>query len=1268
MWLVYDAKREHPIALKRLLIASAAQMLRFKREFRALEPLMHPNLVRLYEIGEDEEGLFFSMELVDGSAFAPYIYGGPLQVATEVEIPATVASDDVTPSPVLKADGNRTRTDVQTADGQTPSVSPSQTTAPGQLPASVTLGAIQTSSSPREKHSLEGTPTATSAPTAQLRAGGGRAVGASTPRSLTARRAIDPSELPYVDEARLRECLVQLLDGLSFLHERGLIHRDLKPDNLRVASDGTLKILDFGIVSMLSRTQEDIGLTMGTVGYMPPEQLMGEAVSPASDLYALGAILFRLYTGVPVFEGSFDLQKRKHLDEEAPDIRTLREDVPADMAALIGDLLKKAPDSRPSAEEIRARLGLRRAAVHRGRLSDGANIERREISERLVEHLERAREGRFTAASLVGPSGVGKSHLAERLIERARRADVPTLIARARPNDYLPFAGIDGALDDLAALLRRSESTAEVTSHQQKASVLFPTLRPHGLQHPPRCSHAAALAAVVELLALVARRYGGLLLLVDDVQWTSADAERLIQAIAQAAPPHLFVLATSRPSDGQAPIDDVFVDKIEVPHLDHDAMKTLLRGLEQSRTAHTSLPPLSEASVEHLATVCDGRPALAELLVEAMTEASDLHDQQLSMERLWSQITSDLNPLESLLLSLSSLSERALPAQVAAACAGTTAAILEDAALVLQRKRLLTVFGKESTLRIAVPHDLIRGMTQTRLSAEETRATHFRLAQTLERTNSGAAGDLAHHYFAAESFEDGVRWAREGARLATEQFAYRVAADLHGLIAEHAENDARVDALQNRANCLDAAGEYDGALRSYRDAMPLTRSSEVRAAIHHGMAACLFNLNRFEPATHELSQALRAEGRQLPGAVRSLWAAVRFVSGPGRVRPPSHRAREDQGPSVNFSQHVLAATSISYYKPLVGIALMQQAGERAARAEDWAGAAWVDYVMAYHAQFAEQRARVSVLSQKYQDRAAIFASRMETPDWRIEVMPLFLAGVNAKRLGQWQAAADYLDRALTFYEREETENNFSHLFGLVHRAQVEGFQGNLAEMIRYTKRLRAAASLSGDSAIQVHVEFLEGAARFYQGDFEDPLRSLRSERFSMHSVAGSLARMAVHVQCLYVEPSATPLESLQKGLRDAREFRILHSMYGGEIAAIVAQAHYAARLAGERPNSRLLKKMARIASIAPPFMTLPAQRVQAYTAELEGDATRSHALLIAAADRAQALGLPLDEAIARYQIAVRLGDGDHGHREASEQTMARLGVSPALLLEDPRSR
>lgn len=146
---------------------------------------------------------------------------------------------------------------------------------------------------------------------------------------------------------------------LGYVHGRGVIHRDLTPGNILLGDDGLPRVMDFGLVSLgeMTRHLTRSGVTPGTPHYMAPEQAKGGAVGPWSDLYALGAVLYRVACGRPPFAGEHDQAVLyQHVYETPPHPQELNGAIPDALAALILALLEKDPAQRPAGGERVAQL------------------------------------------------------------------------------------------------------------------------------------------------------------------------------------------------------------------------------------------------------------------------------------------------------------------------------------------------------------------------------------------------------------------------------------------------------------------------------------------------------------------------------------------------------------------------------------------------------------------------------------------------------------------------------------------------------------------------------------------------------------------------------------------------------------------------------------------------------------------------------------------------------------------------------------------------
>jgi eukaryotic-like serine/threonine-protein kinase len=156
------------------------------------------------------------------------------------------------------------------------------------------------------------------------------------------------------------ELLLQVCAGLEHAHAAGLVHRDIKPQNLLVRRDGVVKIADFGIARTLQATQlTQVGTVLGTAGYLAPEQAAGERVTAAADIYSLGAVAYELLTGRTPYEVE-SLADLAH--KQRPPPPPMR-DVPPEVELAVLRALAFKPSNRPSAAAFARELDRREATA-----------------------------------------------------------------------------------------------------------------------------------------------------------------------------------------------------------------------------------------------------------------------------------------------------------------------------------------------------------------------------------------------------------------------------------------------------------------------------------------------------------------------------------------------------------------------------------------------------------------------------------------------------------------------------------------------------------------------------------------------------------------------------------------------------------------------------------------------------------------------------------------------------------------------------------------
>src|ERR687891_1568429 len=193
----------------------------------------------------------------------------------------------------------------------------------------------------------------------------------------------------------------QVAEALGAAHDKGMVHRDIKPQNVLLAARGGAKVADFGIARAgSSATISRTGAVMGTAGYMSPEQALGKPATPKSDLYSLGVVLYEALTGELPFTADNPIAvSMKHVTEPLCPPRALDATIPEGMNALVTKLLAKDPEDRyADADELaddlwRVNRGLEPVAAGVGR-KQGPSTQRTALaSPNITSDLHRSRPG-----------------------------------------------------------------------------------------------------------------------------------------------------------------------------------------------------------------------------------------------------------------------------------------------------------------------------------------------------------------------------------------------------------------------------------------------------------------------------------------------------------------------------------------------------------------------------------------------------------------------------------------------------------------------------------------------------------------------------------------------------------------------------------------------------------------------------------------------------------------------------------------------------------
>jgi len=176
--------------------------------------------------------------------------------------------------------------------------------------------------------------------------------------------------LPAPEAARIA---ADVADALEEAHREGIVHRDVKPGNIMLTRDGEVRVMDFGIAAAAwAESNTTTGAVFGTAAYLSPEQAAGERATPASDVYALGAVLYEMLAGTPPFVRETPVATAiAHVHDEPDAIERVASDVPPSLAAACSAALQKDPAARPQGaaafavmlRDLTARLPLSELAV-----------------------------------------------------------------------------------------------------------------------------------------------------------------------------------------------------------------------------------------------------------------------------------------------------------------------------------------------------------------------------------------------------------------------------------------------------------------------------------------------------------------------------------------------------------------------------------------------------------------------------------------------------------------------------------------------------------------------------------------------------------------------------------------------------------------------------------------------------------------------------------------------------------------------------------------
>lgn len=632
--------------------------------------------------------------------------------------------------------------------------------------------------------------------------------------------------------------ILQMLQALSYVHRRGILHRDLKPPNALVTA-GQVKVLDFGIAAAKDHAPETE--ISGTLRYMAPEVLQDMGSSIEADLYAVGVMAYEMIGGVHPFKAEDNTTMIMHMLSHEPDYTLL--DVPASAQSVIQRLMNKTPQNRyHSAEDAIGALcealalpvPVESVEIRESYLQSAQFVGRDVELSQLAMAFSQAAERQGSAWLVAGESGVGKSRLLEELrilalvqgalVLRGQAASEPSTpfqvwrgvlrwLALVTPLSDAEVRRLSAVIPDLPALLGKKVETYHTVS---------PDLAPQTLQ--------TQLVSLVE--DLFSRQQQPIVVILEDLHWAGRESLLLLDRltrIAHDAP--LLIIASYR--------DD---ERADLPALLPEMRLLKLGRLNHNHIAELSVAMLGESGrqphiVQYLHHETEGNVFFLVEIVRALAEEAGRLDNVRDTPARANFFAGGIDRL--LQRRLSRVPARSLELLKIAAVIGRQIDLkviqaLHDAASVETADQWLTACANAAILEVEdgewrFMHDKLRERLLAELTDSDYRALHAKAAAAIETAYPGSTekiAALAYHWGKAGDTEREAHYTALAGKQALNSTAFHDAVRFLERATALSQPEPTEDYLQQRlAYLTQDLGEAYFGLGAYAEANALYQKS-----------------------------------------------------------------------------------------------------------------------------------------------------------------------------------------------------------------------------------------------------------------------------------------------------------------------------------------------------------------------------------------------------------------------------------------------------------
>jgi tetratricopeptide (TPR) repeat protein/predicted Ser/Thr protein kinase len=653
----------------------------------------------------------------------------------------------------------------------------------------------------------------------------------------------------------------QICAALQHAHMQNIIHRDLKPENVIIEPDGTVRLMDFGLaLSTASRMTED-GVITGTVFYMSPEQAFGYELTPQSDLYSLGVILYELTAGRLPFEAEEALAViTQHIHAPVVPPRAKNEQIPIPLNDLIISLLSKEPHDRPKS-----------AAEVSNLLDEAMLVKIDETSTQELYVLDRIVRGRFVgrqrefaeartlwrkalcrqgqALLISGEPGIGKTRLMHEVVTYAEVSGGTALVGECYAESSSPYSAFaqitrqalnrfsqngfdipDSVLDDLLNL------TPDLR-HQ------FPDVQPNP-KLDPEIEQQRLFENMVSFCCTLTKEFP-LLLVIDDVHWADSGTLALLHhLIRRTQKQPVMILVTYR--EVELKESRPFNDMLQELNRQRQGTRLKLQRLDRDQT-HEMLAAIfaTEITPEFLDGIyheTDGNPFFIEEVCRALVDSGAVYYQdgdwhrppdmadleipqgvQVAVESRLAKMPKDHQET----LCMAAILGREFCFDILLECLDLDEDTLIEALEAAEEAQMIQEIDGKGEVTFSFVHALVPSAIAESVRTLRRRKLHRRAANAIERFSPEDYETLAYQYSEAGNEEQAQKYYTQAGERALAAFANQDAEEYFLAALDLVENEQAEAHLMTQLGIAQAhQSKYSQAIETWNQAIELDQNQD----------------------------------------------------------------------------------------------------------------------------------------------------------------------------------------------------------------------------------------------------------------------------------------------------------------------------------------------------------------------------------------------------------------------------------------------------------